>query len=159
VQSPSSLGHMRRWAALPFCTTAEEQQEQQQPDQQQKKKTTTTSDGAAAADGKEEEEETSSGNKMQEGSADEKLGREVEAEEGEEAARAVRRAVRRLIGFADTKVRKRRFLSHLYIKCIILPRQARDKHRKNSQKVPFSRRRTRSSCGSARSTAAAECVV
>jgi hypothetical protein len=30
-------------------------------------------------------------------------------------------------------------LSHLYIKCIILPRQARDKHRENSKKVPFSR--------------------
>jgi hypothetical protein len=34
--------------------------------------------------------------------------------------------------------RKRHFLSHLYIKCIILPRQARDEHRKNSKKVPFS---------------------
>jgi hypothetical protein len=34
--------------------------------------------------------------------------------------------------------RKRHFLSHLYIKCIILPRQARDKHRENSKKVPFS---------------------
>jgi hypothetical protein len=32
------------------------------------------------------------------------------------------------------EVRKRRFLRcHLYIKCIILPRQARDKHRKNSK--------------------------
>jgi hypothetical protein len=37
------------------------------------------------------------------------------------------------------QVRKRHFLSHLYIKCIILPRQARDKHRENSKKVPFSR--------------------
>jgi hypothetical protein len=36
--------------------------------------------------------------------------------------------------------RKRHFLSHLYIKCIILPRQARDKHRENSKKVPFSLR-------------------
>jgi DNA mismatch repair protein MSH4 len=35
-------------------------------------------------------------------------------------------------------VRKRHFLSHLYIKCIILPRQARDKHRENSKQVPFS---------------------
>jgi hypothetical protein len=26
------------------------------------------------------------------------------------------------------------FLSHLYIKCIILPRQARDKHRESTQK-------------------------
>ena len=41
------------------------------------------------------------------------------------------------------KVRKRHFLSHLYIKGIILPRQARDKHRKNSKKVPFSRRMLR----------------
>ena len=32
------------------------------------------------------------------------------------------------------KVRKRLFLRHLYIKCIILPRQARDKHRENSKK-------------------------
>jgi hypothetical protein len=28
-------------------------------------------------------------------------------------------------------------LSHLYIKTIILPRQARDKHRENSKKRPF----------------------
>jgi len=33
------------------------------------------------------------------------------------------------------EVRKRGFLSHLYIKCIILPRQARDKHRENSKKA------------------------
>ena len=32
------------------------------------------------------------------------------------------------------KVRKRHFLRHLYIKCIILPRQAQDKHRENSKK-------------------------
>jgi hypothetical protein len=31
-------------------------------------------------------------------------------------------------------------LSHLYIKCIILPRQVRDEHRENSKKVPFSLR-------------------
>jgi arylsulfatase A-like enzyme len=37
-----------------------------------------------------------------------------------------------------TGARKRHFLSHLFIKCIILPRQARDKHRENSKKVPFS---------------------
>ena len=37
------------------------------------------------------------------------------------------------------QVRKRHFLRHFYIKCIILPRQARDKHRENSKKVPFSR--------------------
>jgi hypothetical protein len=30
-------------------------------------------------------------------------------------------------------VKKRHFLRHLHIKCIILPRQARDKHRENSQ--------------------------
>jgi hypothetical protein len=34
--------------------------------------------------------------------------------------------------------RKRHFLSHLYIKINILPRQARDEHRENSKKVPFS---------------------
>jgi hypothetical protein len=34
----------------------------------------------------------------------------------------------------NPKVRKRLFLRHLYIKCIILPRQARDKHRENSKK-------------------------
>jgi hypothetical protein len=38
------------------------------------------------------------------------------------------------------KVRKRHFLSHLYIKINILPRQARDEHRENSKKVPFSLR-------------------
>jgi hypothetical protein len=32
------------------------------------------------------------------------------------------------------------FLSHLYINVIFLPRQARDKHRENSKKSPFSRR-------------------
>jgi hypothetical protein len=37
--------------------------------------------------------------------------------------------------------RKRHFFRHLYIKCIILPRQARDKHRENSKKVPFSQAR------------------
>jgi hypothetical protein len=41
-------------------------------------------------------------------------------------------------GSEEVGVRKRHFLSHLYIKCILLPRQARDKHRENSKKVPFS---------------------
>jgi hypothetical protein len=31
------------------------------------------------------------------------------------------------------------FFSHLYIKVIFLPRQARDKHRENSKKVRFRR--------------------
>jgi hypothetical protein len=44
-------------------------------------------------------------------------------------------------GVGPKQVRKRRFLRHLYINAIILPRQARDKHRKNSKKVPFSARR------------------
>jgi hypothetical protein len=34
-----------------------------------------------------------------------------------------------------TKVRKRHFLSHLYIKINILPRQARDEHRESTQKI------------------------
>jgi hypothetical protein len=45
--------------------------------------------------------------------------------------------------------KKTALLRHLYIKCIILPRQARDKHRENSKKVPFSLRvsaRCRLSC-------------
>jgi hypothetical protein len=33
--------------------------------------------------------------------------------------------------------KKTGFLRHLYIKCIILPRQARDKHRENSKKARF----------------------
>jgi hypothetical protein len=33
------------------------------------------------------------------------------------------------------------FFRHLYIKTMILPRQARDKHRENSKKEPFCRRR------------------
>ena len=49
---------------------------------------------------------------------------------------------------ALTQARKRHFLSHLYIKCIILPRQARDKHRENSKKVPFSQVAAASSRGS-----------
>jgi hypothetical protein len=41
----------------------------------------------------------------------------------------------------EEAVRKRHFLSHLYIKINILPRQARDKHRESTQKkVPFSLR-------------------
>jgi hypothetical protein len=35
------------------------------------------------------------------------------------------------------KVRKRHFLSHLYINAMILPRQAQDKHRENSIKCRF----------------------
>jgi hypothetical protein len=35
------------------------------------------------------------------------------------------------------QVRERHFLRHLNIKCIILPRQARDKHRENSKKGRF----------------------
>jgi len=35
------------------------------------------------------------------------------------------------------QARKRHFLSHLYIKCIILPRQPRDKHRENSKNDRF----------------------
>eukprot|EP01046_Picozoa_sp_COSAG06_P050022 COSAG06_NODE_7824_length_2363_cov_5.710247_2_plen_238_part_00 len=46
------------------------------------------------------------------------------------------RELTRIARFAQA--RKRHFLRHLYIKCIILPRQARDKHRENSKKVPFS---------------------
>jgi hypothetical protein len=34
----------------------------------------------------------------------------------------------------------RHFLATFYIKTIILPRHARDKHRENSKKVPFSYR-------------------
>ena len=37
----------------------------------------------------------------------------------------------RYAGLHMHKVRKRHFLSHLYIKCIILPRQARDNHRES----------------------------
>ena len=36
------------------------------------------------------------------------------------------------------QVRKRHFLSTFYIKMIILPRQARDKHKKSSKKVRLS---------------------
>ena len=38
---------------------------------------------------------------------------------------------------AIDRCEKRHFFSHLYIKCIILPRQARDKHRENSIKCRF----------------------
>jgi hypothetical protein len=38
---------------------------------------------------------------------------------------------------ASVAVRKRHFLSHIYINAIILPRQARDKHRENSIKCRF----------------------
>jgi hypothetical protein len=38
---------------------------------------------------------------------------------------------------SSTQVRKCHFLRHLYINAIILPRQARDKHRENSKKGRF----------------------
>ena len=38
---------------------------------------------------------------------------------------------------AIASVRKTGFLSHLYLKVIFLPRQARDKHRENSKKARF----------------------
>ena len=38
----------------------------------------------------------------------------------------------------SSQVRKRHFLRHLNIKCIFLPRQARDKHRENSKNDRFS---------------------
>ena len=41
-------------------------------------------------------------------------------------------------GVLTYQARKRHFLRHLYIKIIILPRQARDKHRENSKKRAFS---------------------
>ena len=37
-------------------------------------------------------------------------------------------------GRKDAQVRKRVFLRHLYINAMILPRQARDKHRESTQK-------------------------
>jgi hypothetical protein len=45
-----------------------------------------------------------------------------------------------------TQVKKRVILRHFYIKCIILPRQARDKHRENSKKRAVFLQQTRS-CG------------
>ena len=44
--------------------------------------------------------------------------------------------MRQLLG-VELQVRQRNFLRHLYIKCIVLPRQARDKHRANSKKCRF----------------------
>jgi hypothetical protein len=49
---------------------------------------------------------------------------------GEELERWLRVAARHA-----GRLRKRVFLSHLYIKMITLPRQARDKHRESSQKA------------------------
>jgi hypothetical protein len=51
-----------------------------------------------------------------------------------------------------TQARRRHFLSHLYIKCIILPRQARDEHRENSKKVPFSLSRVVAPAGTTATT-------
>jgi CRP-like cAMP-binding protein len=45
--------------------------------------------------------------------------------------------------WSKVRCEKRHFLSHLYIKMLILPRQARDKHRENSKKGPFSCRAVR----------------
>jgi hypothetical protein len=43
----------------------------------------------------------------------------------------------------DYSGKKTGFLGHLYLKMMILPRQARDKHRENSKKSPFCRSRRR----------------
>ena len=43
------------------------------------------------------------------------------------------------LSFEDGSVRKTAFLSHVYIKTIILPRQARDKHRESTQNAVFRR--------------------
>ena len=43
----------------------------------------------------------------------------------------------KLAALTLTLLRKTAFLSHLFIKTIILPRQARDKHRENSKKMAF----------------------
>jgi hypothetical protein len=48
------------------------------------------------------------------------------------AESAGREYYERLCMRAVNQARKRHFLSHLYIKINILPRQARDKHRENS---------------------------
>eukprot|EP01046_Picozoa_sp_COSAG06_P043484 COSAG06_NODE_5700_length_3313_cov_3.423460_5_plen_119_part_00 len=42
-----------------------------------------------------------------------------------------------ILALSHTEVRKRHFLSHLYIKTIFLPRQARDRHRENSKRDRF----------------------
>jgi hypothetical protein len=52
--------------------------------------------------------------------------------------RSPERARRRSARETRRSLRKTAFLSHLYIKTIILPRQARDKHRESTQKkMPF----------------------
>ena len=43
----------------------------------------------------------------------------------------------------QVRMRKRSVFSHLYIETLILPRQARDKHRENSKKDAVFRRPTR----------------
>jgi hypothetical protein len=42
------------------------------------------------------------------------------------------------LGILSWLGKKTVFFSHLYIKVIFLPRQARDKHRENSKQSPFS---------------------
>jgi hypothetical protein len=49
-----------------------------------------------------------------------------------------------LSGITIEMVKKRHFLRHLCIKCIISPRQARDKHRENSKKSGVSHRKAAS---------------
>ena len=77
--SPASLGHLRRWAALPFCSTLAEIPPS--PDAEQ---------SAATASGVSKSVVVVSSQS------------EAADAEGEEPARAVRRAVRILIGYADT---------------------------------------------------------
>eukprot|EP01046_Picozoa_sp_COSAG06_P031807 COSAG06_NODE_3130_length_5807_cov_14.069727_2_plen_117_part_00 len=58
---------------------------------------------------------------------------------GTNIGKALKIRVAFFAGARAAQGKKTAFLSHLYIKMMILPRQARDNHRENSKKVPFSR--------------------
>ena len=71
--TPASLGHLRRWASLPFCADAE---------------------AGAGAGG---------GGGTEQAATEKETAEDGWGEEEEHGARTVRRAVRRLIGYANTE--------------------------------------------------------
>lgn len=95
--SPASLGHLRRWAALPFCSTLDETIAPFDNGGESHSSVTTAAIENGALSLPIEKAVASS---LAEATI---VPRQTETLLVEETTRTVRRAMRRLIGFADTK--------------------------------------------------------